>query len=102
MSVSSYFSPITKILTQSGYANSQQIEQALTQFRQSGKNLTDESSSFIEIIESITVHNIPKHIRQNLLLCLNFPSEEYQEADDVKENRVIYEILSELPDEIEL
>jgi type IV pilus assembly protein PilB len=102
MSVSSYFSPITKILTQSGYANSQQIEQALTQFQQSGKKLTDEGSSFIEIIESITGHNIPKHIRQNLLLCLNFPSEEYQEADDVKENRVIYEILSELPDEIEL
>ena len=102
MSVSSYFSPITKILTQSGYANSQQIEQALTQFQQSGKKLTDEGSSFIEIIESIIGHNIPKHIRQNLLLCLNFPSEEYQEADDVKENRVIYEILSELPDEIEL
>lgn len=102
MSVFSYFSPVAKILTQSGYASSQQIEQAVTQFQETGKSLTDESSSFLEIIESITGHNIPKHIRQNLLLCLNFSSEEYPESDHIKENRVISEILSELPDAIEL
>lgn len=102
MSVSKYFSPVAKILTQSGYANSQQIEQALTQFQETGKSLSDESSSFIEIIESITGNNIPKHIRQNLLLCLNFSSEEYPESDYIKENRVISEILSELPEQIEL
>ncbi len=102
MSVSSYFSPVIKILTQSGYANSQQIEQALTQFQETGKSLSDESSSFIEIIESITGNNIPKHIRQNLLLSLNFSSEEYPESDYIKENRVISEILSEMPKQIEL
>lgn len=102
MSVSNYFSPITKILTQSGYANSQQIEQALTQFQETGKSLSDESSSFIEIIESITGHNIPKHIRQNLLLCLNFSSEEYPESEQAREDRVIAEILADLPDQIEL
>lgn len=102
MSVSNYFSPVAKILTQSGYANSQQIEQAVIQFQEAGKSLTDESSLFLEIIESITGNNIPKHIRQNLLLCLNFFSEEYPEPEQVKENRVISNILSELPDEIEL
>lgn len=102
MSVPSYFSPVTKILTQSGYANSQQIEQAITQFQETGKSLSDESSSFIEIIESITGHNLPKYIRQNFLLCLNYFSEDYPESDYIKEQRVISEILSELPDAIEL
>lgn len=102
MSVSNYFSPITKILTQSGYANSQQIEQALTQFQETGKSLSDESSSFIEIIESITGQNIPKHIRQNLLLCLNFSSEEFPESEQAKEHRIIDEILAHPPHEMAL
>lgn len=101
MSVPTDFSPVTKILTQSGYAKLPQIEQAIAQFQEAEKNLTDQGSSFIEIIESITGQQMPKHIKQNSLLCLNFAYENYQEFVEIKQDPDILDILS-FPEAVEL
>ncbi len=72
MPVPSYFSPVAKILIQSGYVNAKQMEEATAEFRESGSSIAEVASSLIEILESITGRQLPKHVRRNLLLCFNF------------------------------
>jgi type IV pilus assembly protein PilB len=72
MPVPNYFSPVAKILIQSGYVNAKQMEEATAEFRESGSSIAEVASSLIEILESITGRQLPKHVRRNLLLCFNF------------------------------
>ena len=67
MSIPSYFSPAAKILLQSDYVNSQQMQQAIARFRESG-DIAQVGSSLIEILESITDRQLPPDLQKNLLL----------------------------------
>lgn len=66
MSVPSYFSPVAKILIQSGYINSKQMQRVFEQFQGEGKSLAQGSLSLREVLESITGHPLPEHLRHHL------------------------------------
>jgi len=67
MSTQNYFSPVVKILLESGYVNRQQMQQAIARFRESG-DITQVGSSLIEIVESITEIQLPPDVQKHLLL----------------------------------
>ncbi|MEP0886258.1 Flp pilus assembly complex ATPase component TadA, partial [Trichocoleus sp. ST-U3] len=67
MSVPSYFSPVAKILTQSGYVNPTQMRQAIAKFQKSGRSIAQGGLSLIEVLESITKQPLPAHLRHHLL-----------------------------------
>ena len=66
MSVPSYFSPVAKILIQSGYINAKQMHQVFDQFQESGRSIAQGGLSLIEVLESITGQPLPKHLRHHL------------------------------------
>ncbi|HEY9832578.1 MAG TPA: GspE/PulE family protein [Stenomitos sp.] len=63
MSVPSYFSPIAKILIESGYITVKQMQGVLDQFYGS---LAQGGLSLLEILESVTGQSVPDHLRHHL------------------------------------
>ncbi len=66
MSVPSYFSPVAKILIESGYINVKQMQQVFAQFPVTGESLAQGGLSLVEVLESITGQPLPEHLRHHL------------------------------------
>jgi hypothetical protein len=67
MSVPNYFSPVAKILIDSGYVNPKQMQQAIAKFQASGRAIAQGDLSLIEVLESISNQPLPGHLRHHLL-----------------------------------
>jgi hypothetical protein len=79
MSVPSYFSPVAKILTESGYVNPTQMRQAIAKFQKSGRSIAQGGLSLIEVLESITKQPVPAHLRHHLLRDFSGSSSSFAE-----------------------
>jgi len=79
MSVPSYFSPVAKILTESGYVNPTQMRQAIAKFQKSGRSIAQGGLSLIEVLESITKQPLPAHLRHHLLRDFSGSSSSFAE-----------------------
>src|ERR671932_1252264 len=79
MSVPSYFSPVAKILIQSGYINSKQMQRVFAQFQGTGKSLAQGGLSLVEVLESITGQALPEHLRHHVWRHLSYSSSSFAE-----------------------
>ena len=80
MSVPSYFSPVAKILIDSGYVNPKQMQQAIAKFQASGRSIAQGGLSLIEVLESISKQPLPAHLRHHLLLNFSCSSSSFAET----------------------
>lgn len=79
MSVPSYFSPVAKILVESGYINSKQMQRVFEQFQETGKSLAQGGLSLVEVLESITGQPLPEHLRHYVWRHLSYSSSSFAE-----------------------
>lgn len=79
MSVPSYFSPFAKILIESGYINSKQMQRVFAQFQGTGKSLAQGGFSLIEVLESITGQPLPEHLRHHVWRNVSYSSSSFAE-----------------------
>ena len=79
MSVPNYFSPVAKILIQSGYVNAKQMQQAIAKFRELSRSIAQGGLSLIEVLESITKQPLPEHLRHHLLLSFSCSTASFAE-----------------------
>jgi type IV pilus assembly protein PilB len=79
MSVPSYFSPVAKILIDSGYVNPKQMQQAIAKFQASGRSIAQGGLSLIEVLESISNHPLPGPLRHHLLRNFSCSSSSFAE-----------------------
>jgi type IV pilus assembly protein PilB len=79
MSVPSYFSPVAKILLESGYINSKQMQRVFAQFQGTGKSLAQGGLSLVEVLESITGQPLPEHLRHHVWRNVSYSSSSFAE-----------------------
>jgi type IV pilus assembly protein PilB len=79
MSVPSYFSPVAKILIESGYINVKQMQRVFAQFPVTGESLAQGGLSLVEVLESITGQPLPEHLRHHLWRNLSYSSSSFAE-----------------------